>query len=123
MDSEHSIIENKKVRPKCKIWLEIDKEVIFGGGRMALFQAIDECGSINQAAIKLGMSYRAAWGKINATEKRLGIQLVEKYVGGARRGSELTPKAKELMSNYQQFKKESISTIDQLYQKYFDTIF
>jgi len=45
------------------------------------------CGSINQAAAKLGMSYRAAWGKVTATEKRLGIKLLNKHTGGYHSGS------------------------------------
>lgn len=42
MNNEHSMTDNKKVRPKCKIWLEVDREVISGGGPIALFQVIDE---------------------------------------------------------------------------------
>ena len=59
----------KKIQPKIKLWLEVDGAVVFGGGRVALFQAIEETGSIKQAAEKLNMSYRAAWGKIKATEE------------------------------------------------------
>lgn len=103
LKKETNSTQDDEIRPKCKIWLEIDKNVIFAGGRMALFQAIDECGSINQTAIKLRMSYRAAWGKINATEKRLGVKLVDKHIGGTRRGSELTQKGKDLMFAYYQF--------------------
>ncbi|HOP68925.1 MAG: LysR family transcriptional regulator [Dethiobacteria bacterium] len=89
---------------------------------MALFQAIDECGSINRAAAKLGMSYRAAWGKITATEKHLGMQLVEKHAGGARSGSELTPEARKIMEAYRLFKRESIQAVDELFRKHFKDI-
>ena len=67
---------DKTLKPKCKIWIESDNKVVFGAGRLSLFQEINKCGSINQAAAKLGMSYRAAWGKVTATEKRLGIKPV-----------------------------------------------
>ncbi len=119
MDSKGKPISEKVLKPKCKIWVEVDKSVVFGGGRLALFQAIDECGSINRAAAKLSMSYRAAWGKITATEKHLGIKLVDKYVGGARSGSELTPEARKIMDAYRQFKMESINAVDDLFVKYF----
>ncbi|HHX86730.1 MAG TPA: LysR family transcriptional regulator [Firmicutes bacterium] len=110
------------VQPKCKIWLEADNSVVFGGGWLAIFQAIDECGSINQAAAKLGMSYRAAWGKVTSTEKRLGIKLVNKHAGGARSGSELTPEARKIMNAYLRFKQESIQAVDQLFYKHFHDI-
>ncbi len=93
--------------------------MVFGGGRLALFEAIAECGSIKQAAAKLGMSYRAAWGKITATEKHLGMQLVEKRAGGARSGSELTPTAIVIMEAYRRFKRESIEAVDALFCKHF----
>ncbi len=111
------------LQPKCKIWLERNKQVVFGGGRLALFQAIEECGSINKAASKLGMSYRAAWGKITATEEHLGIKLVDKYIGGARSGSELTSEAKKLVAAYKDFKEESITAVDLLFYKHFNDFF
>ena len=115
-------LAGKTLRPKCKIWIETDNGVVFGGGRLALFQAIMECGSINQAAAKLGMSYRAAWGKITATEKHLGLKLVDKHVGGANSGSELTPEAKKMMEAYLQFKKEAVEAVDRLFHRYFDNL-
>ncbi len=122
MEDKARSIKEISLQPKCKIWIEYNKQVIFGGGRLALFQAIDECGSINKAAAKLGMSYRAAWGKINATETTLGIQLIEKHVGGAKSGSELTDIAKKLVKAYIDFKEESISAVDNLYEKHFKDI-
>lgn len=122
MNSIDKPISEKILRPKCKIWIEVEKSVVFGGGRLALFQAIDECGSINRAAAKLGMSYRAAWGKITATEKHLGVKLVDKYVGGTRSGSELTPEARRIMDAYRQFKMESINAVDNLFNKHFGNI-
>jgi len=62
---------------KYKIWLEKDGKVIFGHGREELLQAVAECHSLNAAAKKLNMSYRAAWGRLRASEDRLGIKLIE----------------------------------------------
>ena len=62
---------------KYKIWLEKDGKVIFGHGRVELLQAVEECHSLNAAAKKLNMSYRAAWGRLRASEERLGIKLIE----------------------------------------------
>lgn len=119
MCSDLADIEQQKLEVRSKIWVELEGEVVFGGGRRALLEAIDEYGSIRQATAKLGMSYRAAWGKIKATEERLGIQLLDKYTGGKQNGATLTPEAKKLLNNYRQFKAEANKEIDKLFNKYF----
>jgi hypothetical protein len=65
------------VKIKHKIWLERDGKVVFGKGREELLKAIEECHSLNAAAKKLQMSYRAAWARLKASEDRAGIKLVE----------------------------------------------
>ncbi|MBA4396139.1 MAG: hypothetical protein C0394_01925 [Syntrophus sp. (in: bacteria)] len=83
---------------KEKIWIEKDGKVVFGHGREELFLAIDECRSLNAAAKKLNMSYRAAWGRLKASEKRLGVKLVES--GTAKKGMTLTPTGKALLDKF-----------------------
>ena len=108
-----------KLVPQYKLWIKKDGHVVFGDGRLELLQAIDEYGSINQAAAKLNMSYRAAWGKIKTTEQRLGFKVIDKHIGGTNSGSELTPNAKKLVSSYIQFSEDTSRTIDQLFNQYF----
>lgn len=112
----------KTISPKAKLWLEADGLVLFGNGRATLFEAIEETGSIRQAASKLGMSYRAAWGKIKATEDRIGIPLVERHAGGHMSGAQLTPYAKKLLSSYKSFEKDAYLTLGKLFQKHFDDL-
>lgn len=83
-----------------KLWIEEDGAVLFGEGRQELLQAVAESGSLAGAARKLSMSYRAAWGRLKASEKRLGFALVERSAEG-RRAVQLTPKARRLMNRYQ----------------------
>ena len=90
---------------KYKIWIERDGKVIFGHGREELFQAIDECRSLNAAAKKLNMSYRAAWGRLRASEERLGIRLVES--DSTKKGMTLTPVAKALLDKFRQLEKDA----------------
>ncbi|MCK9392250.1 MAG: LysR family transcriptional regulator [Syntrophales bacterium] len=90
---------------KYKIWIEKDGKVIFGHGREELFQAIDECHSLNAAAKKLGMSYRAAWGRLRASEERLGVKLVESDT--AKKGMTLTPAAKGLLDKFRRLEREA----------------
>jgi molybdate transport system regulatory protein len=86
---------------KSKIWVEIDGEPVFGRGRRFLLEAIDRYGSINQAAREINISYRKAWGYINAMEERLGIGLVERHAGGRNGGgASLTREAREFLARY-----------------------
>ncbi len=92
------------MKARFKIWLEENGGVAFAEGRRMLLEAVGRLGSLNAAAKELGMSYRAAWGKIKATEKTLGIKLLKVATGGKGGGGAiLTPEAKELISKYKKF--------------------
>ncbi len=80
-----------------KIWFEKGGRVIFGSGRYELFKAIDESHSLNAAAKKLKMSYRAAWGRVKASEERMGTKLVERTQG---KGMYLTAEAVALLRQF-----------------------
>jgi len=95
---------------KHKIWLEKDGKVVFGPGRDVLFKAIDECHSLNAAAKKLDMSYRAAWGRVKASEQRLGMKLVTTDPG--RTGMHLTEEAKKLIRRFDQLDGEISSLLE-----------
>ena len=109
--------------PQFKIWLENNGAILFGDGRAALFEAIEETGSIRQAAAKLGMSYRAAWGKLKKTEEQIGFELIERHAGGRKSGAELTPYAKNLLTCYLNYKKDSSAALNRLFQKHFANLF
>lgn len=61
---------------RLHLWLETDEGVVFGIGRAMLLMKVGEHGSLKEAAADLGMSYRAAWGKIRKTEEILGAPLI-----------------------------------------------
>ncbi len=85
---------------RIKLWLEEDGRVLFGEGRLELLRALSEHGSLAAAARALNMSYRAAWGRLRASEERLGFALVEQE-GGGRSPLVLTERAQRLMDWYQ----------------------
>ncbi|MDN3512827.1 MAG: LysR family transcriptional regulator [Candidatus Brocadia sp.] len=92
------------MKVKFKVWFEENGGVAFAEGRRILLEAVDRLGSLNAAAKELGMSYRAAWGKIKATEKALGVKLLEVTTGGrGGGGATLTSEAKELISKYKKY--------------------
>ena len=97
---------------KHKIWVENDGKTIFGPGRDILFKAIDECHSLNAAAKKLGMSYRAAWGRVKASERRLGMKLVVNETG--RTGMHLTEEAKRLIRRFDQLDEKISSLLEEV---------
>lgn len=94
---------------RIKVWLEENEEVLFGYGRLQLLRTIESAGSLAAAAKQMNMSYRAAWGRVHASEDRLGFTLVER-AGEGRRAMQLTQAAKELMAQY--------SKLDKLAQDY-----
>ncbi len=87
-----------------KIWLEKDKRVLFGEGRNQLLQAIEDYGSLAQAAKKMNMSYRAAWGRLKASEERMGMKLVD--VDSTEKGMHLTPLAQAIIDRFEKLERD-----------------
>jgi molybdate transport system regulatory protein len=88
---------------KHKLWIEENGKVLFGQGRDSLLRAIEEHSSLQAAAKKLNMSYRAAWGKIRASEARLGIPLVE---CGRGKAMALTKEARQLLIQFEEIEQD-----------------
>lgn len=88
---------------RINLWLENDDgRFYFGMGRYVLLEQVNECGSLKQAAETLGMSYRAAWGKMKQAEEMIGAPLIEKH-GSNRTGYKLTPLGYDLMVRYKEW--------------------
>lgn len=105
-------------RPGCKVWLE-KEGAVFGEGLYRLLLGIDRAGSIAAAAMEMGMSYRAAWGKIKAAEKKWDIHLVTTRVGGeAGGGAILTGEARMLLERFRELQQETENMV-----KHFDSKF
>ncbi len=104
---------------RSKIWFEDSSgEVIFGLGRLKMLEAIQRQGSIQAAAKELKMSYRAIWGRITATESRIGRQLLVRNIGGASGGgSELTPYAIQLLEKFRDIHRCVADEADRVFQK------
>lgn len=86
-------------RIHSKLWLEHNGEMLLGVGRTELLRRIGELGSLKKAAESLGMSYRAAWGRIKRTEAAMGIPLVED-TGVRREGYRLTPEGQHIVDAF-----------------------
>jgi molybdate transport system regulatory protein len=80
---------------RMHIWLETKDGMMLGLGRIQLLELVEELGSLNKAAAAMGMSYRAAWGRMKQTETVLGSPLVER--SGPKKGFQLTPLGHEVV--------------------------
>ena len=89
---------------KYKIWIEKNGKVVFGKGRDDILKAIDEQRSLNAAAKKLEMSYRAAWGRLKASEERMEMKLVE--IGVKDKSMRLTQKARAIIDRFEKLEKD-----------------
>jgi molybdate transport system regulatory protein len=89
---------------KCKIWIEKNGKVIFGKGRDDILNAVAEGRSLNAAAKKLEMSYRAAWGRLRASEERMEMKLVD--AGRKGKSIQLTKEARAIIDRFEALERE-----------------
>lgn len=94
------------------MWLEKDGETVFGLGIYRLLCLVEETGSLHQAAQRLQMSYRAAWGKVRDYERRLGVDLLEKGRHG-RTGAHLTPAGKLMVERFGELQERMAQLVDE----------
>jgi molybdate transport repressor ModE-like protein len=65
-------------------------------------------GTLKEAAIELGMSYRYAWGLIKKAEEKLGEPLLSAHKGGRSGGggAELTERGKQFLVEFQKLREQ-----------------
>jgi molybdate transport system regulatory protein len=71
-----------------------------GPGRADLLDLIAATGSIAEAARRMGMSYKRAWGLVQALNDGFGAPLVETARGGKEQGAALTAAGREVLERY-----------------------
>jgi molybdate transport system regulatory protein len=108
------------VQPRVKVWLEEDGRLVMSEYRLRLLAHVAECGSLTEAATRMGLSYRRAWGKVKELEQNLGVTLVESVHGGAGGGgSALTPAGRMLLDRYAAFLARAEAAINDVYADVF----
>jgi molybdate transport system regulatory protein len=114
---------NNPLKVRSKIWLEVEGDPVFGRGRRFLLEAIEQYGSINQAAREINISYRKAWGYIKAMEERLGIRLVERQKGGRNGGgASLTDDARAFLGKYEKLEEGIRDMVDKRFRRIFGEV-
>lgn len=80
---------------------------------VSLLEAIAETGSINQAAKRLKISYKAAWEQVDLLNNLVDVPLLDRSVGGrGGGGTSLTAAGEELVRHYRKVERE--------YQRFLD---
>lgn len=90
---------------KAKVWVEQRGHFVVGDGGVGLLELIDRTGSIQEAARRLGWSYRHTWGYLKNLEEASGRQFVVRRHGGAAGGgAELTEAGRAFVRRYRSFR-------------------
>jgi molybdate transport system regulatory protein len=93
--------------------ITLSDDFYIGPGRADLIELIAETGSIREAAKRMGMSYKRAWGLVQALNEGFGAAMVETQRGGSGQGAVLTAAGHEVLVRYrrmQQLTREAIAT-------------
>jgi len=86
-----------------------------GDTRIRLLEAIDEYGSISQAAKSIPLSYKAAWDAVDAMNNLAAEPLMVRTTGGKHGGgTELTPYGRRLIAFYRALEQEYQAAIDRV---------
>jgi len=100
------------MEPKIKLWVEKDGSIVLSGYRVQLLRHIADTGSLAEAARRMGLSYRRAWGKIREIESNLGVKLVESEVGGpGGGGTHLTSEGERILALYPEFEATTLADV------------
>jgi molybdate transport system regulatory protein len=101
------ILSKGEFRVNGSIWLEGNGTRFFGPGPVELLQLIEETGSINQAAKKMGMSYKKAWEIVSRLNEIVDSPMVITATGGEKGGgSSLSEEAKQMIEWYQSLREK-----------------
>jgi molybdate transport system regulatory protein len=82
-----------------------------GPGRADVLEFIAETGSIAEAAKRMGMSYKRAWGLVQALNDGFGAPLVETTRGGTEQGASLTAHGIEVLTRYRSMQQKTRDAI------------
>ena len=104
-----------------KIWFQVGNQRIFGRGLSKLLANIERTGTLQQAAIDSGMSYRYAWKLIQTAQERLGKTLVNKHPGGKAGGaSALSPAARNILDVFNRLNEMVADFADKNFQTLYE---
>jgi molybdate transport system regulatory protein len=98
---ERAVAKGKPVKLGLShLRITLSESFYIGPGRADLMELIAETGSISEAAKRMGMSYKRAWGLVQVLNEGFGGPLVEASRGGSAQGASLTEAGREVLERY-----------------------
>jgi molybdate transport system regulatory protein len=92
--------------------ITLTETAYLGPGRADLLEQIAETGSISAAGKAMGMSYKRAWGLVQALNEGFGTVLVEASRGGsAQGGARLTDAGQLVLTHYRSMQERTRTAI------------
>lgn len=103
---------------KSRIWIEFEDKVLLGEGRVHLLKAVEETGSLTEAAKSLKISYKKAWDLIDSVNKSAKKPVTITSTGGkGGGGTELSEYGKALILTFDEINKNCWKFLDQQLEK------
>lgn len=91
----------------------LSETAYIGPGRADLLEGIAQTGSIAAAGRAMGMSYKRAWGLVQALNEGFGGALVVSSRGGAEQGgANLTPLGEKVLAHYRAIQARTQNAIE-----------
>lgn len=92
--------------------ITLSENFYIGPGRADLLEGIEATGSIQAAGKRMGMSYKRAWGLVQALNDGFGAPLVETSRGGSGQGgAQLTDAGRAVLTHYRVMAEKSAAAI------------
>ncbi len=111
------------VRPFVQVGLEAG-ERFFGPGVCELLELINETGSIQDACLRMNLSYSKGSRMIKDIDRQLGFPAVQRWTGGnGGGGSVLTEKGRLLVRNYRDMVQGIEEYTEKVFQEFFQNNF
>ena len=111
---------NTEMSFALKLMLQENNKIFFGPGVASLLKAIEETGSVKDAAESMSLSYTKAWTMIRNATKAIGENLVYTEKGGIGGGrSHLTESGKDILEKYNLFQLDSQKAVEEAFRSVF----
>ena len=101
------------VKPVPHLAFQSNKEIVLDETDALLLRRVSETGSLSEAARKVGISYRNAWGRIKKLESNYGVRILDTKVGGTTGGgARLTPQGLALFKEFRHMRKYLFNVVE-----------
>ena len=101
-------------------FLDEQGEKFFGEGPARLLLTVEKTGSLRAAAMSMGMAYTKALKMLRHAESAVGAPLTERSTGGKDGGGScLTPRGKELLTQYEAYRDQCAAANREIYRQIF----